>query len=108
MIENNDLLWQRFIRLGEMIGDGDHEKWVETDYKRLLKILCPPTKEEKAATSKLRKQRNEKIDSLIKTRIDKDSCTCGSKLKQSRSGSTVVVCTDKNCGKKYKYNKKKK
>lgn len=103
----NELMWNNFIRLGEMIGDGDHEPWVEKEYKRLLKILCPPTEEQKAAKKEIRQKRNKMIDTLIAERLEKDKCNvCTGNLTQTRSGSKVVECIP--CKRKYTYTTKKK
>lgn len=102
-------LWHRFIRLGDMIGDGDHEKWVEVEYRKLMKILCPPTEEEKAIKSENRRKKNENIDKQIQERLKTDKCSkCNSDLKQTRKGSKVVQCTNEECKSRYQYKSKKK
>lgn len=112
MIQNdNQHLWDRFIRLGEMIGDGLHyeEPWISKDYKQLMKILCPPTPEEKAIKSEIRRKKNENIDKQIQERLITDKCSkCNSDLKQTRKGSKVVQCVNKDCKARYQYRSKKK
>lgn len=107
MKENNDFLWNQFIKLGEMIGDGLHyeEPWISKEYRKLAKILLPPTEEEK----QWKKERLEKLDSQVKERLQKDNCAkCGSKLKQTRKGSKTVICTNEECKARYIYKTKKK
>ena len=105
MARENEFEWRQFCRLGEMIGDGLHheEPWISREYKRLQKILIPETKEEKDFKRSARKMRNKSIDQQIQEKLKKDLCSCGSKLKQTRSGSKVVICEHSGCGKKYKY-----
>lgn len=108
MVGDNELMWSNFIRLGEMIGDGDHEKWVEVEYRRLMKILCPPTEEEKARKTENRRKRNENINLQIQERLKTDKCfKCSSELKQTRGGSKVVQCINEECKTKWQYKTKK-
>jgi len=89
MIDDKQHLWNSFIRLGEMIGDGMHyeQPWITKEYKRLMKILCPPTEEEKAIKAENRRKKNENINKQIKERLEKDKCSkCNSELKQTRKG----------------------
>lgn len=105
--EKNQHLWDRFIRLGERIGDGDLEpaesRWMNREYKILAKQLCPDIadhyKEQKRARNK---QRDEQIARLI----EKIKCDCGGTYKQSRSGSKVLNCIQ--CKKRVKAVAKKK
>ncbi len=90
--ENQDL-WNRFIRLGDMMGDGLHYesdgKWIEREYNKLARILIPEIKE---ADKQKRKNRainiNKQMDALLQTK----KCSCGGKLIQKRSGTKVVYC----------------
>ncbi len=107
--ESEELMWRNFIRLGEMLGDGDYDSWVPKEYKRLLKILCPPTEEEKQRKSENRRLKNKNIDKQISERLETDRCSkCSSELKQTRSGSKVVQCTNQECKARYQYKSKKK
>ena len=109
MIDDKQHLWDRFIRLGDMIGDGDYDPWVPREYKKLMKILCPPTEEEKQIKSENRRKRNENIDQQIKERLIKDKCSkCNSDLKQTRKGSKVVQCINEECKARFQYKAKKK
>ena len=88
-------LWEQFIRLGEMIGDGLHNepdgKWISRDYRKLSKILVPEIKEAETAQ---RKMKNQHIDEQIKKLIEKiKSKCCNADLTQSRSGSLIVYCS---------------
>lgn len=110
MARENEFEWRQFCRLGEMIGDGLHheEPWISKEYKKLQKILLPETEIEKEYKRKARKLRNQNIDKQIAERLQTDKCTCGSELKQSRSGSKTVACTKVKCGKKFTYKSKRK
>ncbi len=103
----NEFEWNQFCRLGEMIGDGMHheEPWISREYKRLQKILIPDTPEVKEFKRKARKLRNENIDKQVKERLLTDKCSCGSEMKQTRSGSKTVKCL--SCNKKWTYKSKK-
>ncbi len=102
MAENNKD-YSRLIKLGDMMGDGMHheEPWISREYTRELKALEPEMFAEQ------RRERNKKLDIAVKEYLTKNTpaCTCGGLLKQSRSGTVVLVCT---CGKKYKIRKQKK
>lgn len=105
MSEDNKHLWDQFCRLGEMMGDGLHHepdgKWIPKEYKKLAKILLPESKEEKEHKKELAKVRKAELNNKIAEKLKTDKCKCGSELKQSRSGSKVVVCV--NCQAKYTY-----
>ncbi len=104
MIDDKQHLCDRFIRLGDMLGDGDYDPWVPREYKKLLKILCPPTEEEKAIKSEISRKKNENIDKQIQERLITDKCSkCNSDLKQTRKGSKVVQCINEDCKTRYKY-----
>lgn len=111
MEKDNKHLWDQFIRLGERIGDKDlsrEDQWMIKDYRRLMKILCPPTEEEKQIKSENRRKRNENIDQQIKERLIKDKCSkCNSDLKQTRKGSKVVQCINEECKARFQYKSKK-
>ena len=71
-------------------------KWISVEYKKLAKILCPE------GFAEIRKQKAETMNKAIQAKIEVDKCpNCQGKFKQSRSGSSVVVCLE--CKKKYKY-----
>jgi len=105
-------LWDRFIALGDRIGMGDLERedqWMIKDYRRLMKILCPPTEEEKAIKAEIRRKRNENIDKQIEEKLKVDKCSkCNSDLKQTRKGSKVVQCINEECKTRFQYKSKKK
>lgn len=102
----NEFEWNQFIRLGDMIGDGLHHEdpWIAKEYKKLSKILIPELRE---SEKKIKVQANEAINLKISEKLKTDRCSCGSELKQSRSGSKVVKCINKECNKKYTYKYKK-
>lgn len=93
---DKDLLEDRLVRLGDMMGDGLHlepgGKWIEREYKKTLKALgiLEPVK---------RKNNSEKINEFMAKRLKEVKCTCGSELIQSRSGSFIGKCL--KCGKKF-------
>lgn len=93
---DKDLLEDRLVRLGDMMGDGLHlepeGKWIEKEYKKTLKALglLEPVK---------RNSNSEKINEFMVKRLKEVKCTCGSELVQSRSGSFIGKCI--KCGKKF-------
>lgn len=110
MTNDNEFLWNQFIKLGDMMGDGLHYepdgKWITREYKKLSKILCPPTEEEKQIQKEQRKNKNAQIDSQIAEKLKVDKCPlCSGELTQSRSGSLIVKCIP--CGKRFKYKTRK-
>lgn len=113
MEEDNKFLWNQFIKLGDMMGDGLHHesdgKWIVKEYNKLFKILCPPTEEEKAHKSEIRRKKNENIDTQITEKLKTDKCfKCFSELKQVRKGSKVVKCVNEECKAKFQYKSNKK
>lgn len=98
-IEDNQ--WSRFCRLGEMMGDGEHNepggKWISQEYKKLSKILIPELKEESTERRKRKAIHiNGQMDKLLQTK----KCSCGGQLKQGRSGTKIAYCTV--CNLRYK------
>lgn len=100
-------LWDQFIKLGEMIGDGLHNepggRWISRDYKRLSKILVPEDKEMAAARRKIK---SDFIDAQMKKLLDGRKCECGGEIKQKKSGVKVAYCT--SCNTRYVARKPKK
>jgi predicted nucleic acid-binding Zn ribbon protein len=92
-------LHERLIKLGERIGDGDHEKWVEVEYRKVLKELgIIPKRQRRISAETI----NKAMIEALRTRC----CECGGKMKQTRSGSMRAICTA--CGNKYQILKTKK
>jgi hypothetical protein len=93
---DKDLLEDRLVRLGDMMGDGLHlepgGKWIEREYKETLKALG-------LLESVKRKNNSDKINEFMANRLKEVKCTCGSELAQSRSGSFIGKCN--KCGKKF-------
>lgn len=93
---DEDLLEDRLVRLGDMMGDGLHlehgGKWIEREYKQTLRALgiLKPAK---------RKRNSDRVNEFMTERLKEVRCTCGSELVQSRSGSFIGKC--KRCGKKF-------
>lgn len=93
---DENMLEDRLVRLGDMMGDGLHlepeGKWIEKEYKKTLKALglLEPVK---------RNSNSEKINEFMVKRLKEVKCTCGSELVQSRSGSFIGKCI--KCGKKF-------
>ena len=93
---DENMLEDRLVRLGDMMGDGLHlepeGKWIEKEYKKTLKALglLEPVK---------RNSNSEKINEFMVKRLKEVRCTCGSELVQSRSGSFIGKCI--KCGKKF-------
>ena len=110
-MKDNEFEWNQFCRLGEMIGDGLHyeDPWISKEYKRLAKILIPPTEEEKQYKTEIRRKKNENINKQIEDRLKTDNCSkCNSSLKQVRSGSKVVQCVNEECKARFQYKSRKK
>ncbi|MBI9112424.1 hypothetical protein [Maridesulfovibrio ferrireducens] len=93
----NAHLHRQLIKLGDMMGDGLHHepggKWIEREYRKILKALgiLPKTK---------RRNNSKKINELMVERTAAVKCQCGGELKQTRSGSMIGACAE--CGNKYK------
>ena len=94
--QEEDVLYKRLIRLGDMMGDGLHHepsgKWIEKEYEQILIELG-------IAKPKKRKSNVQRINEYMANRLKVAKCLCGSDLKQSRSGSFVGVCN--KCGKRF-------
>ncbi len=100
---NDDYLHRQLIKLGNLMGDGEHHepggKWIEREYKAIAKQLYP---EAYVDVSKRHiAARNEQMKTILK----ENKCECGGVLKQTRSGAKVCECMI--CGKRYKVGKKK-
>jgi hypothetical protein len=104
--ENQDL-WNRFIRLGDMIGDGLHYesdgKWIEREYNKLARILIPEIKE---SDKQRRKDKAIRINKQMDVLLQNKKCSCGGQLQQKRSGTIVVYFSV--CNARYKAVTKKK
>lgn len=91
-MNDRDILYQQFIRLGDMMGDGLHlerdGRWIAREYKRISKILFPEM---------FPKRDTALRDTAISEWCKDNPCkNCGGKFKQTRKGSMRVVCTE--CG----------
>jgi hypothetical protein len=83
---DNQHLWNQFIRLGDMMGDGLHHepdgKWISKEYRKLAIILMPDyRKEERAA---MRKVKAASIDVQMAKLIEQKKCNCGGTLQQKK------------------------
>lgn len=97
--DDNEFLWSQFIRLGEMLGDGDCDAWVGKEYKRIARQLG-------LIKHKPRKNYSKQIDEFMKKRITQVKCIkCNGELRQSRKGSFIGICT--NCNVKFKLGKRR-
>ncbi|GKT33311.1 hypothetical protein ADUPG1_002449, partial [Aduncisulcus paluster] len=85
-------LHKQLIKLGDMLGDGDCDPWVEKEYVRVLKAL--------GIGPKPKKRNSAQINAMMVPRLQDVKCKCGGELKQSRSGSMIGKCVE--CGKKYR------
>ena len=105
--QHDPQLWERFCRLGEMIGDGLHheEPWISKEYRKLSKILIKPNPEVKAAMKQAKQIRNKSIDAQMAALTQNKPCSCGGQLKQARSGSKIAYC--QACNQRYKARTKK-
>ncbi len=89
--EAKDRLYSQLVKLGDMIGDGDQEPWVNKEYARVLNALGIGPK---------RKNRSVQINKFMKKRVIDAKCLkCSGILKQTKSGSMRGICVD--CGSKY-------
>lgn len=93
MDPENKHLWDRFCKLGEMIGDGLHHesdgKWISKEYKQLSRILIPEVKERE---KELRKIKTADLAEKMKILLTNKKCSCGGELKQKRLGTLVAYC----------------
>lgn len=99
---DEDILYQRLVKLGDLIGDGCHletdGKWIEKEYRDTLKLL--------GLLPKKSVQRDSKsIDEFMIKRLQNIDCVCGGNLSQSRKGSFIAECIV--CGKRYKLGSRK-
>lgn len=98
--KDNQREWDRFCKLGEMIGDGLHYesdgKWISKEYKQLAKILIPELKVHHKADQK---QRSLMINEQMTKLLSDKKCHCGGNIKQKRSGAKVAYC--ENCNSRY-------
>jgi hypothetical protein len=98
--------WERFCRLGEMIGDGLHheEPWISKEYKRLMLKLNPDIKKVLQEQRKVKANRiQEQMEKLMKEIPCKE---CGGELYQKRKGTKICYC--RNCNGRFKATSKKK
>ena len=96
----DDFLWNQFVCLGEMLGDGDCDDWVGKEYKRIAIALG-------LVKRKPRKNHSKQIDEFMGKRITSVKCAkCNGELKQSRKGSLTGICV--NCGAKFILGKRRK
>jgi len=94
--EAESRLYNQFVRLGDMMGDGLHlepgGRWISRDYRKVAKALglLKETPMQKAAKS----QRRDAIDERMIQRVKEVPCQkCGGELKQTRKGSKRAKCT---------------
>ena len=100
-MSDRDILHQRLICLGDMMGDGLHlerdGRWIAREYKRVLKALYPEMFPKRNTTER---------DTTIAEWCKCNPCNeCGGEFKQTRKGSMRVVCT--GCGVKRQLKVKK-
>lgn len=104
--QENKLEWERFIKLGDMMGDGLHHepdgKWITREYNKLAKLLIPEIRE---SQKEKRKLKAERVNENMKRLLAEKKCKCGGSLKQGRSGSKVCYCTV--CNSRYVATRKK-
>lgn len=105
-MEGNQHLWDRFIRIGERIGDGDldssESRWMNREYRKLSRILIPEIKEQEKEE---RKAKADRINLQMIPFLENKKCVCGEKLIQSKKGTLGIKCTV--CDKRYKATLKK-
>lgn len=101
--------WERFARLGEMIGDGLHYepdgKWITREYRSLMHYLIPETKKaDKEQRAARRKQVNDRLKELLKD-FKCHNCNQVGTVTQNRSGARRCKCY---CGQNFTLKKPKK
>lgn len=106
-VRENELEWNQFCRLGEMMGDGLHHeadgKWISKEYRRLSRLLIPEIKDRDKA---MRKAKADNIDKKIAKLIEIKRCEKdGGQLVQKRSGTKLVYC--QTCNTRYVAQSKK-
>lgn len=103
MNDNKAYLYERLIKLGDLISDGCHlesdGKWIENEYKQTMRLLGI-----KSPVKKKRQYAPSQIDEFMKKRCIDVACECGGELRQTRKGAFTAKCT--NCGRKYKLGKR--
>lgn len=90
-----EILHNQLIKLGDMMSDGLHLEeggsWISREYKSVCRKLYPEFFPKKDFTNR---------NKAVKDFCDRHSCEhCEGGLKQTRSGSLRVICTQ--CGQKY-------
>lgn len=102
--ESRDALSRQLIKLGDMMGDGEHHEkgggWINSEYKKVMRALHPEIWQER------RKKKAEMVNESMKKLLAEKKCLCGGALEQSRSGSKVCYC--QNCNIRYMAGTKKK
>jgi hypothetical protein len=88
--ESKEFYQRQLIRLGDMMGDGEHHepggKWIAREYRKTMVALGIVPK-------KKRPNRTPKIDEQMQRRVSEVKCgKCGGELKQTRSGSKRATC----------------
>lgn len=95
MTEDKEFLHRQLIRLGDMMGDGQHlepgGKWIEREYAKVMRALGMLPKKPRNTAA---------INDAMTRRVAEVPCACGAALRQVRKGSLVGVCS--RCGKKYR------
>lgn len=97
---DNSFLYDRLIKLGDLIGDGCHlepdGKWITKEYKEtaMLLGLLPKRKRNRNTSS---------INEFMDKQVQNVKCECGGNLIQTRKGSFIAKCS--LCNKKYRLGK---
>lgn len=103
MNDDKAYLYERLIKLGDLMGDGCHlepdGKWIENEYRQTMRLLGI-----KPLVKKKRQYATAQIDEFMKKRCIDVACECGGELRQTRKGAFTAKCT--NCGRKYKLGEK--
>ena len=100
MEDGKKYLYDRLIRLGDLMGDGCHlepdGKWIEREYRDTLKLLGLSPKKSVDTSS---------INEFMEKWLQEVRCECGGELFQSRKGSFIATCSI--CRKRYKLGARK-
>lgn len=102
MNDDKDYLYERLVKLGDLMADGIHLEpdgaWIEKEYKDTMRLIgISPVKKKRKSPN------NTIIDEFMKKRCCEEICECGGELVQTRKGSFFAKC--KICEKKYRLGK---
>ncbi|MGL5526441.1 MAG: hypothetical protein ACRDCY_22175 [Aeromonas veronii] len=95
-------LSRQLVKLGDMMGDGQHlepgGQWIARDYARICRAL---------GYRAPRRNNGRAIDAAMAKALSAATCTnCGGELKQTRKGAKRAACV--TCGARFQFGAAKK